>query len=178
MFFVEFTTTQWQQTLNRPRSVKMTGVTDGTSNTALFAEVRRGVYGGSRNSSNYTPPWVPQDVVGLPDVRFSVVPTPAMCNATLPANLTPPGSVYRYSGLEYSRSFAFTSFYTHLKQPNDPTVDCTDLSAAWIAARSWHTGGVNAVFVDGSVHFFSNSIDLNTWKAIGGRGDGQVVTLP
>lgn len=180
MFFVEFTTAQWQQTLNRPRSVKMTGVTDGTSNTALFSEVRRGVFGGSQKTETAgRQDWVTGDVVQVADARLSVVPTPAVCNATLPANYTTTGvSVFRYAGLEFSRSFAWTSFYTHMKVSNDPTLDCSDLSAGWMAARSWHTGGVNTVFVDGSVHFFANSIDLNTWKAIGARGDGQVFNMP
>jgi len=179
MFFVEFTTAQWQQTLNRPRSVKMSGVTDGTSNTALFSEIRRGVVGGSQNASTMTTPWVAGDVIQVPDARLTIVPTPTNCNAMLPANFTTTGvTVFRYAGLQFSRAFAWTSYYTHMKQPNDPTMDCSDLNAGWMASRSWHTGGVNTVFVDGSVHFFSNSIDLNTWKAIGARGDGQVANIP
>ncbi len=34
------------------------------------------------------------------------------------------------------------------------------------AARSNHPGGVNAAFCDGSVHFFSNNIDLQVWRAL------------
>ena len=42
-------------------------------------------------------------------------------------------------------------------------------------ARSRHVGGVNAWLCDGSVRFVSNSIDLQTWRTLATRNDGQVV---
>ena len=42
-------------------------------------------------------------------------------------------------------------------------------------ARSYHSGGVNALLMDGSVHFVSNSIALQTWRALGTRAGGEVV---
>lgn len=39
-------------------------------------------------------------------------------------------------------------------------------------ARSHHTGGVNCLFADSSVHFISDSIDLSVWKAIGTISNG------
>ena len=44
--------------------------------------------------------------------------------------------------------------------------------------RSQHTGGVQGVYGDGSVHFISQSIDLLTWQYLGSRNDGQAVTVP
>jgi prepilin-type N-terminal cleavage/methylation domain-containing protein/prepilin-type processing-associated H-X9-DG protein len=41
-------------------------------------------------------------------------------------------------------------------------------------ARSAHTGGVNALFGDGSVHFVRNSVDANTWFWLLSSVDGQV----
>ena len=43
-------------------------------------------------------------------------------------------------------------------------------------ARSFHTGGVNTVFMDGSVHFMSNSTKLETWRALGTRAGGEIVS--
>jgi prepilin-type processing-associated H-X9-DG protein len=43
------------------------------------------------------------------------------------------------------------------------------------AARSRHTGGVNALFADGSVHFIANSIALATWRALGTMNGHEVV---
>jgi prepilin-type processing-associated H-X9-DG protein len=34
------------------------------------------------------------------------------------------------------------------------------------AARSNHTGGVNALLGDGSVRFVADGIDLKTWRAL------------
>jgi prepilin-type N-terminal cleavage/methylation domain-containing protein/prepilin-type processing-associated H-X9-DG protein len=36
----------------------------------------------------------------------------------------------------------------------------------YAAARSRHPGGVNAVFIDGHVEFFSDNIDRNTWRGL------------
>jgi prepilin-type N-terminal cleavage/methylation domain-containing protein/prepilin-type processing-associated H-X9-DG protein len=43
------------------------------------------------------------------------------------------------------------------------------------AARSYHPGGVNATFADGSGRFFTNNIALNVWNALGSRGGGETV---
>ena len=43
------------------------------------------------------------------------------------------------------------------------------------AARSRHTGGVNAALGDGSIRFFRNSISIGTWSALGSMQNGEVV---
>jgi prepilin-type processing-associated H-X9-DG protein len=173
MFFVEFTNTQWHTLYNRPRTVTLNTVTDGTSNTAMWAEVKRGLVAASQ-SGNYSPALVPWDVASVSDAS-SLIPM-GLCAAD-PSTVTS-GTVYRYAGLEYSRSFAFTSFYAHTKVPNASTLDCTDLNSYHGAARSYHSGGVNVCFVDGSVHFISDSIDLAAWQALGSRGGAEVFQLP
>lgn len=45
------------------------------------------------------------------------------------------------------------------------------------AARSRHPGGVMSVFMDGSVHFMPNEIDLLTWRSFGTMNGGEVVSL-
>ena len=50
------------------------------------------------------------------------------------------------------------------------------LSMGWKAARSWHPGGANVLFGDGSVHFFKNSIDSSTWAAVATRAGGEVIS--
>jgi prepilin-type N-terminal cleavage/methylation domain-containing protein/prepilin-type processing-associated H-X9-DG protein len=42
-------------------------------------------------------------------------------------------------------------------------------------ARSYHLGGVNAAFADGSIHFISNAIAKPTWQALGTRAGGEVL---
>jgi prepilin-type processing-associated H-X9-DG protein len=43
-------------------------------------------------------------------------------------------------------------------------------------ANSFHPGGANFLFADGSVHFLKSSINMNTYWALGTRGDGEVVS--
>lgn len=51
------------------------------------------------------------------------------------------------------------------------------LSYGAVNARSYHPGGVNVLFMDGSVRFTPNSVDLNTWRALGSKAGGEVVSL-
>ncbi len=45
------------------------------------------------------------------------------------------------------------------------------------AAGSWHTGGANFAMGDGSVQFFSENMDMTTYRALSTRADGEVVNL-
>lgn len=46
------------------------------------------------------------------------------------------------------------------------------------AARSWHEGGVHALFADGAVRFISSNIDQNTWFFMGVPDDQQAFATP
>ena len=46
-----------------------------------------------------------------------------------------------------------------------------------VTARSYHPGGVNTLFMDGSVRSVTNSIPQATWRALGTRNGGEVVDL-
>ena len=47
---------------------------------------------------------------------------------------------------------------------------------AAVTARSYHPGGVNSLFGDGSVHFVKNTISGPTWRALGTISGGEVVS--
>ena len=51
--------------------------------------------------------------------------------------------------------------------------DYGDTPLQAFAARSKHAGGVNASLCDGSVRFFSNSIDLEVWRALSSSQGGE-----
>jgi prepilin-type processing-associated H-X9-DG protein len=42
--------------------------------------------------------------------------------------------------------------------------------------RSFHPGGVNTLFADGSVKFVKNAVDGNTWRALGTIQGGEVIS--
>ena len=47
----------------------------------------------------------------------------------------------------------------------------------YISARSYHTGGVNVLAGDGSVHFVGDDIDLYVWQAVGASKSGQTIEV-
>ncbi|MFN8709008.1 MAG: DUF1559 domain-containing protein, partial [Planctomyces sp.] len=46
---------------------------------------------------------------------------------------------------------------------------------AAFTSRSFHTGSVNSLLMDGSVRSISENVDLKTWKRLGARADGEVI---
>jgi prepilin-type N-terminal cleavage/methylation domain-containing protein/prepilin-type processing-associated H-X9-DG protein len=172
-------------------TVRITSITDGTSNTAMLSETKRATLCSAQNSSLswYDPTMV--YFIPTTDPGWSPL-TPMfgpMFNETNPQALIQ-GNTYHcnawdygptngitYRGCEYYRGLPEVSMYTHTVPPNYNGYDCGDSSftMAHIAARSYHTGGVNVCFVDGSVHFISNNINFAVWQAIGTSQAGDIV---
>ena len=44
-----------------------------------------------------------------------------------------------------------------------------------MALHSMHTGGINILLGDGSVRFISDGIDMDTYKNLADRADGNVL---
>jgi prepilin-type N-terminal cleavage/methylation domain-containing protein/prepilin-type processing-associated H-X9-DG protein len=58
-----------------------------------------------------------------------------------------------------------------------PMAPCRSTSSEVnISARSYHSGGVNAAFADGSNRFITNNINLQTWNALGTRAGGEAAS--
>jgi prepilin-type processing-associated H-X9-DG protein len=64
---------------------------------------------------------------------------------------------------------------TFFRADNDPLMPVALGSGQRAAARSRHSGGVNAAMCDGSVRFVRSSIPLQTWMAMGSANGGEVV---
>ena len=45
-----------------------------------------------------------------------------------------------------------------------------------VPPSSRHPGGVNTLFGDGSVKFIKDSVSLQTWRTLGTRNGGEVVS--
>ena len=89
------------------------------------------------------------------------------------------GTPLTYSGLEYFRgALPITGWYTHTTTPNtEQFYDCHDsgFGRGHHAARSYHLGGVQVAFSDGSIRFVRDSIPLATWIALGTKAGGEPV---
>ncbi|OWK37756.1 H-X9-DG-CTERM domain-containing protein [Fimbriiglobus ruber] len=58
---------------------------------------------------------------------------------------------------------------------NGESATAAGYTYAAVTSRSFHTGGVNVLLMDGSVRFASNSISITTWQAISSRAGGEVL---
>ena len=150
-------------------------VADGLSNTLLLAESLRG--GGP-------------NLVGTP---LAALPRPYRVAANLSAGRarvgTAPGGVAPMfaeadvraaTGWQADRGYPWiwgqasaTLFNAHLR-PNDPLPDAVSHNRGWFAARSTHTGGVNAALADGSVRFVRDAVAGDVWRAAATRAGGEV----
>lgn len=68
--------------------------------------------------------------------------------------------------------------YCNNATPGMPCDITTGENPTMFASRSLHPGGVQSVMADGSVHFFSDSIDLNTWRALSTSNGRESVQIP
>jgi prepilin-type processing-associated H-X9-DG protein len=78
----------------------------------------------------------------------------------------------------------FDSRYNHLMPPNGPSgviaggsdpFTAVNNGAQATTASSRHPGGVNLVLADGSVRFISNTVDIQTWWALGSIAGGELI---
>jgi prepilin-type N-terminal cleavage/methylation domain-containing protein len=147
--------------------VRITDITDGTSNTAMFSEKLRGQGGPNPRTDMY---------IMTPASSMNQAYT--MCEATNPATATPLTSKQGYS---WVMGEMCCTTYNHVALPNTITCASTGFPggmqnmAMVVPPSSMHTGGLNLLLGDGSVRFVANGISLTTWRAVGSRNGGEVV---
>jgi prepilin-type N-terminal cleavage/methylation domain-containing protein/prepilin-type processing-associated H-X9-DG protein len=150
---------------------RLTDLFDGTSNTVLFAEIKRGAAPNNNSTDmvRLTTQW--GATLTNQGTNLNNLAPPAACNITGPGiNLV---------GLQFYRGNTYSAAYTHTVPPNYSGRDCLCLlngaDQFHLAARSYHSGGVNVVLGDGSVRFVRDTIPMATWRALGTRMGGEVV---
>jgi prepilin-type processing-associated H-X9-DG protein len=135
--------------LSYPITTQMADVQDGTSNTVAISETIQGL----------SPDGNVNDLRGFnwwgPNCFFNTYHTPN----TMIADVTD--------------SFSLTGHAQHPLQIMITTKTAGGYRQR-MAARSWHTGGVNAGFADGSVRFVPSQIDLEIWRAVGSTNGGEI----
>jgi prepilin-type N-terminal cleavage/methylation domain-containing protein/prepilin-type processing-associated H-X9-DG protein len=55
-------------------------------------------------------------------------------------------------------------------------LSCAPEGSSFVNASSFHPGGCNFAFADGSVHFIKDSINMLTYQSLGTRGGGEVIS--
>ncbi len=172
--------------------------TDGTSNTAVVVEVVRGdmsaaIYRGDVYDTGYPGSGTdtyPNNAGNLATynaacsaLRAKDTGSGAYNNGTLTANTSTLqwGAAHAFwangrAGVGATANMALT--------PNATSPDCASWNinnigpagGGFFGSRSFHPGGVNTLFGDGSVKFIKNTVNQNTWWAIGTKAGGEVIS--
>jgi prepilin-type N-terminal cleavage/methylation domain-containing protein/prepilin-type processing-associated H-X9-DG protein len=147
-------------------AVKISMVTDGTSNTTMFGDMSR--FRGEGNSTfNF---WYFTAAFGSSDFYSGgvVIQTGAF-------NLPRINSPADFTGTNVNAVFCNCGSGNCI--PSDWQFNCpAALTLGNWAFRSFHPGGVNMAFADGSVMFIKQTISDRTWQALGTRAYGEVVS--
>ena len=146
--------------------VRLADVADGTSNTAFFAEKLRG-----QGKPNFQ-----TDLLIMPN-QPTLLGTYQTCTA-VPKGSPPLTSV---QGISWSLADMCCTTYNHVSTPNQnscagfPNQGMANMSMQ-VPASSRHPGGANILFGDGSVKLVKNTVSLATWRSLGTRNGGEVVS--
>ena len=156
---------------------------DGLSNTAGFSERVKGVGTGDEivqpfdpsKPTSATSQAKPGPAVDTPLNSYNF----CMMNPPTPTNLVAGAS----PGTLWWRGISGTTLYNHAMPPNTWNCNFASAGAADSAygdgafcASSRHPGGVNTMFMDGSVKFIKNTINTSVYWALGTEGAGEVVS--
>lgn len=139
-------------------------ITDGTSNTILFAETLFGIRG------NPTTELIDAQIQQA-RVRGG---RPGSVTAEVLVTRTPTSYEGRRAG-QWIRNLPYHSMINGFFAPNSPQPDFHFHGDCISASRSNHPGGVNVSFCDGSSRFVSQSVDLGIWRDVFQRNDGDVL---
>jgi hypothetical protein len=151
-------------------------ITDGLSNTAMFAEILLGP--GTTGALLTVGAGSKDDYAVATDLAFGtwdgsptggdVIAPPACDNRATPA--------WGYRGKQYYRGVVVTSYYSHTLTPNARFRDCirgTGVDRGHLASRSYHASGINAVLGDGAVRYVTNNVNSDVWRAVGSKAGGE-----
>jgi prepilin-type N-terminal cleavage/methylation domain-containing protein/prepilin-type processing-associated H-X9-DG protein len=167
---------------------RFASITDGLSNTLLGAEVK--TYTPAYHDCGAVPPPGPTGPASYPDVptvlaSVAAAPTSGCKFATAPSGMAGGGHTHWSNGNSFYDGFT-TALPPNTKSPaGTPALD-SDMSSededdggptyAAVTSRSYHPGGINALFADGSVHSIKDSINWQTWRSLGTVGGGEVLS--
>ena len=177
------TTGQGGDGITFPNSkIRISSITDGTSNTLLASEV----HAWTAYTRNGGPPstTVPGNIATVAFYAAS-----GLKDRILPSTQDGTGHT------EWANGHSHHSGFTTTLAPNSNVIfvdagvtyrntdyasrqegsNTTLVSYSALNSRSYHTGIVQSALCDGSVRSFSSNIDLSIWRALGTRDGGEVL---
>jgi prepilin-type N-terminal cleavage/methylation domain-containing protein/prepilin-type processing-associated H-X9-DG protein len=151
----------------------MASITDGTNSTAIFSEMVKGDGALTRDGLHM----IYKNTVGnqcqfygQPNAEFQMFQA---CQASTTFN-------YAYKGKEWPRAYSGGGGgYTHTMPPNKKSCVYSAVGSQLfnlMTASSYHPGGVNVGFLDGSIHFVKSTVAYNIWLAIATKNGNEVVS--
>jgi len=155
-----------------------TNITDGLSNTAMWSEFvmggGQGTAANGRDGKTMIYGDLPKD-----DTQYTTPYGPPLflqwiadCNALKTKSSDQKGG-------DWLRHYVFQGGgYNHVLTPNKRACffNGSHTDHGLIGASSYHSGGVNLGFLDGSVRFVKDSVSQTTWWAIGTKDGGEVIS--
>jgi prepilin-type N-terminal cleavage/methylation domain-containing protein/prepilin-type processing-associated H-X9-DG protein len=168
------------------RSYGIRDATDGTSNTIAFAEGASGTGQRARAKGN----GIVQDgnlpttgsVLDASSAFQAVVQTLQTCNKSYNAGTR---QYLMDRGLRWGVGSEGVTIFNTIVTPNSVTYPWSNCKwgtsgasqqSEYARADSYHPGGVNVLMADGSVRFIKDSVNVNTWMALGTRANGEVIS--
>ncbi len=159
------------------RRISIGSVSDGTSNTLFYSEVKAYTpYLRDVGTAGDLPmPVSPGDISGLggsfkPTTGHTEWVDGRVHQTGFTAVFTP-NTFVPHQGASGSGHADHDIDWTNLREGKDGAK-----TFAAVTSRSYHPGGVNATRVDGSVAFESDNISLRTWQALATRNGGEVIS--
>ncbi len=152
----------------------MRDFTDGSSNTLGFSEVKAYTpYNRDGEAATATVPNRASDVEALiaaggdnkPDSGHTEWVDGRVHQSGFTATLPPNTRVVVPTGVTDEGD------YTSCREDKA----CSTPTYAAVTSRSWHTGIVNSLLMDGSVRSINENIDLTTWRNLAQRNDGNIL---
>jgi len=149
--------------------ITLASITDGTSNTQLMSEFVKGTQGQNRpglnlamSSAQYQQPLSFNPGLTLFDSQA--------CQASTTISWDFKGEYWiAHDG---GRGGAITN----INQPNQKSCNAGSQIDNTISPQSQHSGGVNVLFLDGSVKFIKSSVSRVTWWALSTHALGEIIS--
>jgi prepilin-type processing-associated H-X9-DG protein len=172
-------------------------IQDGTSNTIAFGEWQTGDFDCNKLTipsdviNPVAPPWGMNNGMNFPNtpaVNAQFITWLNTCAATAPGTLNHQGQNWEYNmsyqGASWDQGMFGYALGNLLLPPNPRWPNCRgcswygdwDCDPAIHGLSSFHPGGANAGFADGSVRFLKSSTSMQIIWSLGTRAGGEIVS--